>query len=32
MDPHKFGFKYQGLHQRLIGPTEEAVVRKELIV
>jgi hypothetical protein len=30
MDPYRFSFKYQGLHQRLIGPTEEAVVRREL--
>ena len=32
MDPHKFSFRYQGLNQRLIGPSDEAVVRHELIV
>ena len=31
MDPYRFSYLYQGLHQRLIGPTEEAVVQKALI-
>jgi hypothetical protein len=31
MDPHRFSYKYQGLEQRLIGPTDEARVRHELL-
>jgi hypothetical protein len=31
LDPHRHSYLYQGLHQRLIGPTEEARVRKELL-
>jgi hypothetical protein len=31
LDPHQFSFRYQGLNQRLIGPTEEAVVQKALL-
>ena len=31
IDPHKFGFAYQGLHQRLIGPTEDPRVIHEII-
>jgi hypothetical protein len=31
MDATRFSFRYQGLNQRLIGPTDEAVVRTELI-
>ena len=30
-DAHKFRYPYQGLEQRLIGPTDEARVRKELV-
>jgi hypothetical protein len=31
LDPFHLSFKYQGLNQRLIGPTDEAVVQKALI-
>ena len=31
MDATRFSFRYQGLNQRLIGPTDEAVVRTDLI-
>jgi uncharacterized protein (DUF1501 family) len=31
LDPHRHSYLYQGLNQRLIGPTEEARVRKELL-
>ena len=31
LDPHRLSFRYQGLGQRLIGPTDEARVRKELL-
>ena len=31
IDPYQFGFKYQGLHQRLIGPTNEGRVLKEIL-
>jgi hypothetical protein len=31
LDPHKLHYKYQGLNQRLIGPTEEPRVRFELL-
>jgi hypothetical protein len=31
LDPHKFSYRYQGLNQRLIGPTEEPRVRHELL-
>ncbi len=30
LDPYRLSFKYQGLNQRLIGPTEEGIVRKGL--
>jgi hypothetical protein len=30
-DPYTFGFKYQGLNQRLIGPTNEGKVAKLLL-
>ena len=30
LDPHKHSYLYQGLHQRLIGPTDEGNVRSEL--
>jgi len=30
-DPHTFSYGYQGLDQRLIGPTDEPRVRKELL-
>jgi uncharacterized protein (DUF1501 family) len=32
LDPYHFSYLYQGLHNRLIGPTDEGVVRKELFV
>jgi hypothetical protein len=31
LDPYHLSIKYQGLNQRLIGPTEEAVIRKGLL-
>ncbi|HEU0040182.1 MAG TPA: DUF1501 domain-containing protein [Verrucomicrobiae bacterium] len=31
LDAHKFGFPYLGLNQRLIGPTEEAQLVKEIL-
>lgn len=31
IDPHKFSFSYQGLNQRLIGPTEDGKVIREII-
>lgn len=31
LDPHRFHFRYQGLDQRLIGPTEEGQVRTDLL-
>jgi len=31
LDPHKLAYRYQGLSQRLIGPTEEPRVRHELL-
>jgi hypothetical protein len=31
LDPHHTSYKYQGLNQRLIGPTEEPRVRRELL-
>ncbi len=31
IDPHRFSFPYQGLNNRLIGPTEEGKVLRELI-
>jgi hypothetical protein len=30
-DPHKFSYPYLGLNQRLIGPSDEPVVRGELL-
>ena len=30
-DPHKLAYRYQGLNQRLIGPTDEAQVKYELL-
>jgi hypothetical protein len=30
LDPHKLHYKYQGLDQRLIGPTNEPVVNHKL--
>jgi len=30
LDPHRFTYRYQGLNQRLIGPTDEAVVQAAL--
>ncbi len=32
LDPKKFSYPFQGLNHRLIGPTDEAVVRSELLV
>jgi len=32
IDSHRFSFPYMGLNQRLIGPTEEAQVVKQLLV
>jgi hypothetical protein len=31
MDPYKFSYRYQGLNQRLIGPTDEGEIRTELL-
>ena len=31
LDPHRFSFAYQGLNQRLIGPTEEGKVIKSIL-
>ena len=31
LDPHQFGYQYQGLNNRLIGPTEEARVVTEIL-
>ena len=31
LDPHKLSYRYQGLNQRLIGPSEEPRVRHELL-
>ncbi|MCG8649018.1 MAG: DUF1501 domain-containing protein [Pirellulales bacterium] len=31
LDPHKFSFSFQGLNQRLIGPTAEGRVVKEIL-
>ncbi|HEY1171806.1 MAG TPA: DUF1501 domain-containing protein [Verrucomicrobiae bacterium] len=31
MNPHQFSFRYQGLNQRLIGPTDEGVVVKGIL-
>lgn len=31
IDPHRFSFPYQGLDQRLIGPTEEGKVLRDLL-
>jgi hypothetical protein len=31
LDPYHLSFRYQGLDQRLIGPTDEAVVQTALI-
>jgi hypothetical protein len=31
LDPHKFSYPFQGLNQRLIGPTDEAKVLDDLI-
>ncbi len=32
LDPHRLTYRYQGLNQRLIGPTDEPRVRHELLV
>ncbi|HSH96354.1 MAG TPA: DUF1501 domain-containing protein, partial [Roseimicrobium sp.] len=31
LDPFEFNYRYQGLNQRLIGPTNEAVIQKALL-
>ena len=31
INPYQFRYPYQGLEQRLIGPTEEAQIRHELV-
>ncbi len=31
LDPHRLAYRYQGLNQRLIGPTEQPRVRHELL-
>ncbi|MBI3876483.1 MAG: DUF1501 domain-containing protein [Verrucomicrobia bacterium] len=30
-DPHHFSYRYLGLNQRLIGPTDEGQVVKEIL-
>ena len=32
LDPYKFSYMYQGLGNRLIGPTNEGVIRREILV
>lgn len=32
MDPYRFSFAYQGLNQRLIGPTDEGRVLREILL
>lgn len=32
MDPFAFHYRYNGLNQRLIGPTDEANIRRELLI
>jgi hypothetical protein len=31
LDPYRFSYPFQGLNQRLIGPSDEAVIRHELL-
>jgi hypothetical protein len=31
LDPHRFHFPYQGLRQRLIGPTDEGRVLEDIL-
>jgi len=31
LEPHKFGYAYQGLNNRLIGPTDEAKVVRQIL-
>jgi hypothetical protein len=31
LDPYHLSFRYQGLNQRLIGPSDEAVIQKALL-
>jgi hypothetical protein len=31
LDPYRFNFAYQGLNNRLIGPTEEGRVLKDIL-
>jgi hypothetical protein len=32
LDPYRFSYPFQGLDQRLIGPSDEAVIRHELLI
>ena len=32
LDPHRFHYPYQGLKQRLIGPTDEGRVLEDIVV
>jgi hypothetical protein len=32
LDPYRFHYSYQGLDQRLIGPTQEGKVLKEILI
>ena len=32
LDPFRFAFRYQGLNNRLIGPTDEGRVMKQILV
>ncbi len=31
IDPYRFSYPYQGLNNRLIGPTDEGVIRREIL-
>lgn len=31
LDPYHLSYKFQGLNQRLIGPSDEAIIRKGLL-
>ena len=31
-DPYKFSYRYQGLNQRLIGPTNEGKIVKDILI
>jgi hypothetical protein len=32
LDPYRFGYEYQGLFNRLIGPTDEGKILTRLVV